>query len=742
MHLPTFIPRRAGVSSSQIDVAYTRGVRVSTLKIEAGSHNQVSTDHERIGVDVFLQGGKLPRKHGKGGPLKVTSIPGPQSWLDQQSLKQLAKQRCRPKYTESRLKPSVECQVLRGTARRSGTSEDWKRYLRHLREEKSKWKEDRVERAASSWEEYKRVTRNTQSWEGDFFRECQEPDPAQAIQDHFQKIFHSEEPGDLDSALRDLGADLDLNNPSLLQPEEIRRAVLARKPSKAVGPDEVPNEILKCLAEDTTSLRSLTAWFNDIFRSASVPDDWSVSVLKLLAKVKAPVSPAQLRPIALSSHTCKVYAAVIMNRLQQELQPSGSVQLAGKHRRACDFLWSARTLLSLLREWGSPAVVVKLDISRAFDSISRAKLATCIKQWCGHKPCETASLLALLCKSQLTIHLPWSSCSIEATRGVRQGAPESPTLFAKVIEKIVAEVSGKFGFVFTDLMADSAGYMDDLLLWQPNIPSMQAFLNDLIPRLGSYGLHIQPAKCQLLVFGNVGGTCLTIQGFKLKPLGEEDPLIVMNIPLHPVIGDIDTLYFQINKARGKLFGLRRILKDRGSGKAKLRLLETVVFGSIRWMIGAVYPSTKAQQALNAFHMYSVAFALDLKRRTGEGWVEFRQRSFRLARAFICSNEAPRWGALALTAFWQYSGHRARMIQESCPTVASMLTEFRSLQWWQLEQGRAGGIRHKRHFPFLMGVVRWREVAQNRQQWLALQQQWIDKFEVPWSSLRQPALTDL
>ena len=167
------------------------------------------------------------------------------------------------------------------------------------------------------------------------------------------------------------------------------------------------------------------------------------------------------------------------------------------------------------------------------------------------------------------------------------------------------------------------------------------------------------------------------------------------------------------------------------------------------MIGAVFPSPKAQQAL-AFQMYAVAMALGIKRRSQELWVDYRQRYFCMARVCVFTNEATRWGTLALKAFWQHTGHRIRTADGPFPTVASMLTNFRSLPWWTVES-RVGGRRHRRHFPFLMGVERdissvatdrWREKARNRAEWRELEHHWVVRFEVPWSSNRQAALEDL
>ena len=605
---PTFIPRRAGVPSTQIDVAYSRGMSVGPLVIEEASHVQVGADHERISVAVTLQWTKRKAKHRRGGVLKMASMPPPQTSIDQGSLENLARTHCRPRQAAHKFRPSQECRVLNRVATTSRTAYDWKRYLAQLRKEEDAWKAARLDRAASCWDEFRAVTKNSKTWEADYFRECRDEDPAKSIHEHFQAIFKAPaEEGDVDGQLTDICARLSGGLTPITE-EEITRAVMACKPNKAVGPDGVPNELLKGLAEDPILLQALTLWFNRIFSAREIPTEWSEAIMKLLAKKSVPVAPSDLWPIALSCHTCKVYATVITNRLHNELRPKASRprQLAGKGRRACDLLWSAKTLMALLREWGRPAVLVKLDVTRAFDSLSRVQLALRIASWCGHKPNEAANLVLLLRSSKMFIHLPWSSSIVKADRGVRQGAPESPTLFAKVIESVLEEIDRSEGLVFDGLLADFAGFMDDLFLFKSSVPHMRSMLNELIPRLAALGLQVQPPKCQLFLIGNVRSTRLLINDFKLLPLRDDEPLILMNALVHPIIGDIDVLYFQINKARKKLYSLKHILQGKGAVRSKLKLLEVVVLGSLRWMLGAVFPSARAQHALNAFQMYSVA----------------------------------------------------------------------------------------------------------------------------------------
>ena len=242
----------------------------------------------------------------------------------------LAKQHCRPKTAVDKFKPSHECQVFREVARTSKTAADWIRYLRALRVERDQWKARRLEKAASDWTQFRAIHKSKKAWEGDYYRECQSEDPTRSIQEHFQQIFKASEAGDVDEQLRGIQQSLPYRDPRPITGEEIQKAVRDCKPNKAVGPDGAPNELLKCLVQNDTSLDALTTWFNQIYVDAALPEEWSTSVLKLLANIQLPKEPSQLRPIALSSHTCKVYATVITNRLREELQPRAARQLASQ----------------------------------------------------------------------------------------------------------------------------------------------------------------------------------------------------------------------------------------------------------------------------------------------------------------------------------------------------------------------------------------------------------------------------
>ena len=56
----------------------------------------------------------------------------------------------------------------------------------------------------------------------------------------------------------------------------------------------------------------------------------------------------------------------------------------------------------------------------------------------------------------------------------------------------------------------------------------------------------------------------------------------------------------VDKVRGKFFGALHVLTSKASPVQRLRVLQTVVWGSIRRAAGVLFPAPKQQQLLNYF----------------------------------------------------------------------------------------------------------------------------------------------
>jgi len=64
--------------------------------------------------------------------------------------------------------------------------------------------------------------------------------------------------------------------------EEVKEALRKMKSDKAVGPDSIPVEVWKSLGEDEVAW--LTDFFNVIFKTAKMPQEWRYSTIIPLYK--------------------------------------------------------------------------------------------------------------------------------------------------------------------------------------------------------------------------------------------------------------------------------------------------------------------------------------------------------------------------------------------------------------------------------------------------------------------------
>ncbi|KAK3506756.1 hypothetical protein QTP70_023753, partial [Hemibagrus guttatus] len=87
-----------------------------------------------------------------------------------------------------------------------------------------------------------------------------------------------------------------------IRKDEVRKALKRMKSGKAVGPDDIPVEVWKCLGEAAVGF--LANLFNRVLESERMPEEWRRSVLVPIFKNKGDVqSCSNYRGIKLMSHT-------------------------------------------------------------------------------------------------------------------------------------------------------------------------------------------------------------------------------------------------------------------------------------------------------------------------------------------------------------------------------------------------------------------------------------------------------
>ena len=99
----------------------------------------------------------------------------------------------------------------------------------------------------------------------------------------------------------------------------MKNALRRMKKGKAVGPDELPVEIWKCMGE--MEIKFLTRLFNRLLMGEQMPEEWRRSVLIPIYKNKGDAQCCgNYRGIKLMSHTMKVWERIIETRLRESVE--------------------------------------------------------------------------------------------------------------------------------------------------------------------------------------------------------------------------------------------------------------------------------------------------------------------------------------------------------------------------------------------------------------------------------------
>ncbi|CAE7949162.1 unnamed protein product [Symbiodinium sp. KB8] len=417
--VPTSRPRQVGRRGHIIDYMSVSGVAGASLYVHVDSHIVLGTDHELLeGSLVVRKGSSINRFSTKprvwcGGVDRIES-------LDQRLLVDLAR-RC--------------TKVVPGRGYRDPP--DVKAAVQRARK---KWEAERLARASQG---------------------AQKGDPHTVLHDHLASVYSGDGVRPNEGVYPGSTKGFDM--------QELRTALGQMKTGKSVGVDGTSAELLKALADLPGGAEHLLEFMTRTLVTHEVPPDWNVPLMVILAKVGAPTEAKHLRPISMGSAAGKLFSRMLLNRTLPFVSARTHSQCAGVGRQSSDFLYPVWRVLMLEREWHAGACLVKLDIAKAFDTVDREQLLRKLQSRMGDCS-EMRCWRALLQDGEAVLQSPWGTSLLGMTRGIKQGAVESPALFAMVAEVCLAEAARRFqwqslGELFPGMPHHDVLFMDDCILW-------------------------------------------------------------------------------------------------------------------------------------------------------------------------------------------------------------------------------------------------------------------------------------
>ena len=152
--------------------------------------------------------------------------------------------------------------------------------------------------------------------------------------------------------------------------EEVKNALRRMKKGKAVGPDELPVEVWKCM--EKMGIKVLTRLFNRLLMSEQMPEEWRRSVLITIYKNKGDAQCCgNYRKIKLMRHTMKVWERIIEARLRDRVEISKQKYGFMPGKGTTDAMFALRMLMEKYREGQRELHCVFVDLEKAYDRVPR-----------------------------------------------------------------------------------------------------------------------------------------------------------------------------------------------------------------------------------------------------------------------------------------------------------------------------------------------------------------------------------
>ena len=218
------------------------------------------------------------------------------------------------------------------------------------------------------------------------------------------------------------------------------------KTGKCCAEDGLVAEMLRPACEQL--LDTVVSLFLDVLSwRAGPPEHWKVTCLIVSYKKGDASLPENYRPIMVLPVLCKLFSGVLLERMRKTLECQQTPEEMGFRRD-----YSCSALVHLLRmsgekskEWGETVWMASVDLEKAFDKVIHEAVLRGL-EFSGADAASIAAVKRMYSEQYAYIDLGSGDKSrlFMIMRGVRQGDPLSPSLFANSIRICISKLKAKW----------------------------------------------------------------------------------------------------------------------------------------------------------------------------------------------------------------------------------------------------------------------------------------------------------
>lgn len=318
---------------------------------------------------------------------------------------------------------------------------------------------------------------------------------------------------------------------SLITPKEIELVIKNLPSSKSPGPDGITYEFYKKFRK--LVIPRLTDLFNDILNlTKPIPESWKESLIILIPKKEKEKHLVQnWRPIALINSDCKIFMKIVANRLNS--RPLS--RIIGNHqngfiskRSIVDNILDIESILH--SETSESSALLFLDQQKAFDRVEHSYMLDTLKAF-NFSPTFISIIQDLYQNQFASIDFKQSTTRrFRLERGVRQGDPLSPLLYAISFEPFLRRINNSLtGIGIDNHFLKCRAYADDTVICLHK--SDWSLCKGIISEYEQLsGARVNSSKSKLIFLNKPNATTLR-NALPFEPIDDNETITFLGIPI-------------------------------------------------------------------------------------------------------------------------------------------------------------------------------------------------------------------